>query len=39
MAKDAALQSVPIVVMVNKIDLIDDMFAEGKDFNDLDQKK
>ena len=39
MAKDAALQAVPIVVMVNKIDLIDDLFSEGKDFSDLDQKK
>ena len=25
--------------MVNKIDLIDDLFSEGKDFSDLDQKK
>jgi len=39
MAKDASLCTVPILIMVNKIDLIDDTFTKDfKDEGDLQRK-
>lgn len=40
MAKDQALSTVPILLMVNKIDLVDEAYcAQNKDESDLQRKK